>query len=169
MNSIAYMPKRPATPTKESEAIATAMRDHRLSNAMVAHHMHVSDGMVSQWKTGRRPVPATHAPKLATLLGVDDAAEISAAYSNVRTAQLGNTALAVAEQHPQYSDQLTIRRLENAVDSLRYAIAAITSATVVHRPAEARDVARLIRKHVPTPIARKGLLAELLQALDKAS
>jgi hypothetical protein len=161
------MPNTRAKRTKESDAISKAMSDLDLTNAMVAHHMRVSDGLVSQWKTGRRPVPAYQAPRLATMLGLQDPSTISHAYGEVRTAQAGNTALAVAEPQADY-DPGAMRRIDEAIDSLRYALGALSTIMAEHRPTEARDAARLIRKHVPPHLARSGLLSELLRVLDKA-
>lgn len=163
MNSIAYMP---APTSREANAIAAAMVEQGLSNAAVAHHMGVSDGLVSQWKTGHRPVPAQHAPRLARMLNVADPSAISAQYAEVYSSQTGNAvALPVTIEG---RDDLSVPRLENAVDDLRYALAAITSAMILHRPAEARDVAKAIRKHVAAKRVRTGFLAELLRALDEA-
>ena len=164
MNSIAYMDK--PKPTAESAALDDAMSRHRIQNAALARHVNVSDGLVSQWRRGRRPVPARHAPKVASFVDVQNPALISAEYAQVRIAQAGNAAVEMGT--PGASNDLAIRRLENAVDSLRYAISAMATTAVTHRQAEARDVAKLIRKHVPPKLLRGGFLAELLQALDRA-
>lgn len=160
------MDKPKTKPTAESSALDAAMNRHHIQNAALARHVKVSDGLVSQWRRGRRPVPARHAPKVAAFVEIQNPGLISAEYAEVRMAQAGN-----AVPQPDDSglmDDLAIRRLENAVDSLRFAISAMATAAVIHRQAEARDVAKLIRKHVPPKFVRSGFLAEMLQALDKA-
>lgn len=164
MNSIANMKK--LTPTPESAALDNAMADRRVHNATLARHVKVSDGLVSQWRTGRRPVPAHYAPKVAGFLDMQDPALISAQYAQVRAAQTGNgVAIPGVDAFP---DDLALRRLENAIDELRHAVAAMITASIIHRPAEARDVAKAIRRHAAPRSLRSGLLAELLQALEKA-
>lgn len=169
MNSIAFMSKGPP---KEAMALAAAMKHHGASNAAVAKHMGVSDGLVSQWKVGHRPVAAEHAPRLAKFLGINDPAQISAAYGRVQQGEVGN--VVPLRDYPSTSGDerrtdLVIARLENDIDSLRFALAAMVSAMTVHRPAEAADVARSIRKHVPAKFVQQGYLRELLQALDKGA
>lgn len=164
MNSIAYMDK--PKPTAESNALDAAMRNHGIKNAALARHVKVSDGLVSQWRRGRRPVPAHHAPRVASFIDLQNPGLISAEYAQVRTAQAGNAAVDFATHGT--TDDLSVRRLENAVDSLRYAVSSLITVMVIHRPTEAREAAKAIRKHVPPKFARTGFLAELLQALDKA-
>lgn len=162
----------PKGPPKEAMALAAAMKDRGASNASVARHMRVSDGLVSQWKTGHRPVPAEHAPRLAKFLGVSDPVQISSAYGRVQQGVIGN--VVPLRDYDQATGEerrpdLITARLENDVDSLRFALAAMVSAITVHRPAEAADVARAIRKHVPGKFVQQGYLRELLQALDKGA
>lgn len=169
MNSIAFMPKGPP---KEALALAAAMKNHGASNAAVAKHMGVSDGLVSQWKIGRRPVAPEHAPRLAKFLGISDPTQISAAYGRVQEGQVGNVVPLRDYAHASGDERrpdLVIARLENDIDSLRFALAAMASVMTVHRPAEAADVARAIRKHVPGKFVQQGYLRELLQALDKGA
>jgi len=166
MNSIAYMDKPKRKPTAESVALDSAMISHGVQNAALARHVKVSDGLVSQWRRGWRPVPAHHAPRVASFLDIPNPGLISAEYTQVRLAQSSNAVPEIGTA--SVSDDLRVRRLEGAVDSLRYAVSAIATAAVTHRQAEARDVAKLIRKHVPGKLVRTGFLAELLQALDKA-
>lgn len=166
MNSIAYMDRPKPKPTTESRALDAAMINGGIQNAALAHHVKVSDGLVSQWRRGRRPVPAKHAPRVAGFLDLQDPGLISAEYAQVRAAQTGNAVAELAA--PGVPDNLAMKRLEYAVDSLRYAMSALIAVMVTHRPAEARDAAQAIRKRVPPKFARSGFLADLLQALDKA-
>lgn len=147
-------------------ALNAAIKDSGLTKAAIATHMGVSPGMVSQWANGGRPVPAEKAQRLGDYLSVDPA-KISAKF-----AQHWNTASNVvplrqgADETPLRPD-LVIARLENDIDSLRFAVGSLVAAMTIHRPAEAADVARTIRKNVPQKFVRQGYLHELLQALDK--
>ncbi|UGB46967.1 helix-turn-helix domain-containing protein [Frateuria edaphi] len=172
MNSIASMAaKTPtSTPSKEALALAAAMARAQVNNVSVARHMSVSDGMVSQWVTGRRPVPAEKAARLGAYLDVDPRS-ISAKFNAMASSEaMGNVVplrAGQAEGDEPLRHDLVIRRLENDVDSLRYALSALVSVMTVHRPAEASDVAKTIRKHVPARYVQQGFVQELLQALDK--
>jgi DNA-binding transcriptional regulator YdaS (Cro superfamily) len=134
--------------------------------------MGVTDGMVSQWVTGRRPVPAEKAVRLGSYVDIDPRA-ISAKYNAM--AEAGSMGNVVPLRASQGSDEeplrqdLVIRRLENDVDSLRYALAAMVAVMTTHRPAEASDVAKAIRRHVPGRYVQQGFVNELLQALDRGA
>lgn len=62
---------------------------------------------------------------------------------------------------------------ESAVDtelqSLRYAVASLASVMIIHRPIEAMDAARAIRRKVPARFQRQGFLHELLAVLEIAA
>lgn len=165
MNSIASMEKKP--PSREAMQLAAAFNSSGMTKAALAKHMGVSDGMVSQWVSGHRPVPPDKAPKLGKLLDIAPE-RISAKYAQVAEADVGNVA-PLHKSWPSGEDErrpdLVIARLENDVDSLRYALAAMVSVMAIHRPAEGADVAKAIRKHVPAKFVKQGYLAELLKAL----
>lgn len=56
---------------KYSQAFADAMKRTGLRNTVIAAHVgKVGNNCIAQWRTGRRPIPAEHAPKVAGLLGV---------------------------------------------------------------------------------------------------
>lgn len=148
-------------PTKETMALVAAIGARKL--AAIARDLGVTPGAVSQWKQGVRPVPADKAVQLGRLLGVDPRA-ISASYADVVT-QDGALALAPPAEESLRPD-LVIRRLENDIDSLRIALASLVSAMRVHRPAEARDVAKVLRKQAPAKFVRQGYIRELLEALE---
>lgn len=168
MNSIAGMDRK--TPAAEAKALDLAIRNSGTTNAAIARHLGISDAMVSQWRTGHRPMAAPYAPKLARFLDLADPGTISAAYANVHAAEQGNLApMRAQEGDPAGASARALHRMENALDDLRYALSAITAAMVSHRPAEARDVARTLRKHAPRKSVQDGFLADLLRALDKAS
>jgi len=57
-------------PDKYTRAFADAMTATRTRNSEVAKRAGVIDNYVSQWRTGRRPIPAGRAPAVAELLGV---------------------------------------------------------------------------------------------------
>jgi len=150
--------------------LAAAFNSSGLTKAAVAKHMGVSDGMVSQWVSGHRPVPPDKAPRLGKLLDIDPV-KISAKYAQISEADTGNV-VPLHKHRPSGDDErrpdLVIARLENDVDSLRYALAALVTVMAVHRPAEGADVAKAIRKHVPAKFVKQGYLAELLKALGAA-
>lgn len=56
---------------KYSQAFSDAMDRTGIRNTVVAAHVgKVGNNCIAQWRTGRRPIPAEHAPKVAALLGV---------------------------------------------------------------------------------------------------
>ena len=56
---------------KYSQAFFDAMKRTGLSNVVIAAHVgKVGNNCVAQWRSGRRPIPAEHAPKVAGLLGL---------------------------------------------------------------------------------------------------
>jgi hypothetical protein len=56
---------------KFSQAFADAMDRTGTRNTVVAAHLgSIGYNNIAQWRTGRRPIPAEHAPKVAALLGV---------------------------------------------------------------------------------------------------
>ena len=166
MNSIATMPKSPPTPTRYSLALTSAIKAAGLTKAAIASHMDVTPATVSQWATGWRPVPAEKAKRLGDYLEVDPA-KISAKFAQHWDTSGNVVPLRQASSEEKLRPDLVIARLENDIDSLRYGMAAMIAAMTVHRPAEAADVAKTIRKSVPQKFVRQGYLHELLQVLDK--
>lgn len=56
---------------KYSQNFADAMKRTGLRNTVIAAHVgKVGNNCVAQWRSGRRPIPAEHAPKVAGLLGL---------------------------------------------------------------------------------------------------
>lgn len=56
---------------KYSQTFADAMERTGIRNVTVAAHVgKVGNNCIAQWRTGRRPIPAEHAPKVSMLLGV---------------------------------------------------------------------------------------------------
>lgn len=163
------MTKQTATPTKESMAFAAALHESGLSNAAVALHMDVTPGLVSQWKLGRRPIAIEHAAKLARLVGLTDPGKICAQYAQLEADEHSNVVPLRQEAHAddERRPDLAIARLENDVDSLRYALGALVTVMASHRPAEGADVAKVLRKHVPSKFVKQGYIAELLKALER--
>lgn len=158
--------KRPLT--AEEKAMAVRMRtiiasDPGLTEEGVGAIVGVSQGQISHWTSGRLPVPAKRALKLAAALSIDDPGEISVAYRDV-VSRAKAAPPGVDERRPD----LMIARLENDIDALRYALGAIVTAMTAHRPAEAGDVARALRKHVPAKFVKRGYVHELLSVLEKA-
>ena len=55
---------------KYARTFAEAMDFTGTRNTIVAAHARVGSNNVSQWRTGRRPIPAERAVAIAALLGV---------------------------------------------------------------------------------------------------
>lgn len=56
---------------KYSQAFSDAMKRTGLRNTVIAAHVgKVGNNCVAQWRSGRRPIPAEHAPKVAGLLNI---------------------------------------------------------------------------------------------------
>jgi hypothetical protein len=56
---------------KYSQAFHDAMKRTGLRNVVISAHVgKVGNNCVAQWRSGRRPIPAEHAPKVAGLLGL---------------------------------------------------------------------------------------------------
>lgn len=141
------------------------MKAARLGQEAVAAHIGVTPGYVSQLVTGRRPLPIDKAQKLAAYLNVQPGT-ICAAWDKLANQGGGNVVPLPVTQ--KASEGLRQSRIENDIDALRYALAAIISAMVIHRPAEALDVAAAIRKRVPAKFQQAGLIPELVSVLEKA-
>lgn len=153
--------------SKEAMHLAAAFKRSSKKQKDVAAAVGVSDGLMWQWLHDRRPVPPDKAVRLAQELNTDPR-RISAKYAAVSASEPGNVALLRKENtmDDQRDLGLIIARLENDVDSLRYAMASLIAVMAVHRPAEGADVAKAIRKHVPARFVKQGFLPELLKALD---
>lgn len=161
------MPNRTRTQTAEALALKAAIKNSGLKNAPIAEHLGVSEGLISQWTTGHRPVSPDKAGKLAKLLGVDPSS-ISPGFASVLAIQDDSVArLPQLNDKPLRSD-LVIARLENDIDALRYAVAALVSTMTIHRPAEAADAARALRRMVPARFRESGLVHELATILERA-
>jgi len=156
-------------PTKEALALAAAIASNNLTHAAVADHVGAQESQVSHWVTSHRPVPIDKAERLAEYLGVAPE-KICARYGkSVRAVNGSSVVLLPSAVGDERRSDLVIARLENDVDALRYALGALTAAMVIHRPAEAADVAKALRKHVPAKFVNHGFVAELLRALDKGA
>lgn len=158
--------------SKEALALASAMAAKGMTNAQVADYMDVSPGFVSQWLTDNRKVPWEKAERLAELLEIQPQ-HISAKYAKLAAARVagGNVVQFPAKdgEPTGLRQDLVISRLQNDVDSLRYALSALVAVMASHRPAEGLDVARTIRKHVPHKFVNQGFVSELLKALDRGA
>jgi hypothetical protein len=130
--------------------------------------MGVTPGAAWQWIKGSRPVPATKAVRLAALLDIEPQA-ICAKFAEI--AGVGGNVVPLRDVSDEdiRRPALALRRVENDVDALRYALASIVVATVTHRPAEALAVAASIRRSVPKKYQDRGFVQELLVTLDAAA
>ncbi len=151
-----------STHSKESLALSAAIANSGMTKAAIALQIGVTAANVSQWATGRRPVPVAHAEQLATLLDVKPES-VCAAYAKLVA---NGSAISVrADVRPD----LEISRLQNDVHALNIALGALVVTMVKHRPAEARDVAQDLRRTVPKKFQDSGLLRVLLSTLDRAA
>lgn len=66
---------------------------------------------VSNWRTGRRPIPAEHAPVIATIIGIPPE-RISEAYERMLLAGLPVQSTSDSQAYGLISGHLTIQRLE---------------------------------------------------------
>jgi transcriptional regulator with XRE-family HTH domain len=174
MNSIASMPnKKRGGPTRESLIIRAAMdavKPEGVTQAVIASRLGVEPPTVSQYATGHRPVPANKAVLLADVLRIKDPASISRAYAEtIETLPVGNVVPLRADSDMPLRPDLVIARLENDITALTYAINAMFATTTFHRPAEAQALSAAIRKTTPPKYRDRGLVAELLATLEKAS
>lgn len=160
--------KKKTVPTAESRAIKAAIDAAEMKQKDIAPLVGVESSMVSQWATGARPMPADKAPAFARAIHYEgDVGVFSAAYRSVYAAQGAGGAVQHAERTGDLRDMgLIVSRLENDVRALNRAIGALVSVMVEHRPTEAADVASAIRRLMPPKYRDKGLLGELLEALD---
>ncbi|MFZ5638565.1 MAG: hypothetical protein ACOY82_18455 [Pseudomonadota bacterium] len=87
---------------------ATGTRNRTLVAAL---NNRISSSDISSWRTGRRPIPAEHAPVVANVLGIPPE-RISEAYERLLIAGLPVQAAADSQSHGLISGHLTIHRLE---------------------------------------------------------
>ncbi len=67
---------------KYARAFAAAMDRSGIRNTVVAAHVEIGNNSIAQWRTGRRPIPAEHALKVAGLLSIPPEV-ISEAYARL--------------------------------------------------------------------------------------
>lgn len=160
-------PSPPPKPTPESKALADAIAKSGLKHPAIGEAIGVSPAFISHVATGRRPVPAEKAEALAQLLDTKPEL-ISLAYANdvkrYGVAVVGGASVdsGVDSRRPDQA----MRRVENDVQSLRYAVGALVGTMVLNRPREAKEVADVLRKKIPKKFRERGFVWELLQTLD---
>lgn len=98
--------------TRHSEAFAEAMKATGTRNTAVVEHLggRISPSDVSNWRVGRRPMPAEHAPAVAALLNVQPE-EISQAYERMVLAGLPLTGVRSTTSRPA-AGHVSLDRLE---------------------------------------------------------
>jgi len=87
---------------------ATGTRNRMLVAAL---NNRISSSDISSWRAGRRPIPAEHAPVIATVLGIAPE-HISEAYERLLLAGLPAQTTDSQQAHSLVSGHLTIQRLE---------------------------------------------------------
>jgi transcriptional regulator with XRE-family HTH domain len=155
-------------PPKEALALSAAMTARGLKKAAIADQLGVTAGAVSQWASGHRPVPPDKASRLGDIVGLDPS-ELSVKYAEMKVHESNVVPVRNVSGDDERRHDLVIARLENDVDSLRYALGALVTVMTVHRPAEGAAVAKAIRKHVPAKFVKQGYVSELLAVLDRSS
>lgn len=156
--------KKPVT--KESMRLNAAITESQIKPADLARTVGCSPAEIYQWRRALRPVPATVAPKLAAALNVAPEA-ICAAYAQMLKSGTGTVVpFRPLSDEEQRRPDLVIARLENDIQALRYAVGALVGAMVVHRPAEASEVVRVMRKRIPPRFQEVGLIAELVAMME---
>lgn len=181
------MTTKVAKATPESRIIKAAVDASGMTKAAISENLDVTPALVSQWASGTRPVPAKHASKLGRMIGRNPE-EISVAYReelgrqqqvNGMPALVQDRAHHVREEALEYVTtdsegprsealELRLRRLENDVHALNLALGMLASVMVEHRPIEAQGAADAIRRRVPAQFRDKGLIHELLTALERS-
>lgn len=156
------MPKKPI-PTAQSRALQAAMIARHLKNVDVANHAGVTPGAVSHWVTGARPVPIEKVSVVAEYVGVKPEA-ISDRYGALATQIVPQD-----DARQTMPIDLTINRLENGMDAMRLAVGILAGVMARHRPIEASDAARTIRKQLSGRYLNQGFVKELLEVLDASA
>ena len=86
--------------SKYTRAFVDAMDQTRIrSRTLAAHVGTISDNSVAQWRSGRRPIPAEYAVKIAKLLGVPPES-ISESYDRLLQSGVINSAPGFTEVRP---------------------------------------------------------------------
>jgi transcriptional regulator with XRE-family HTH domain len=169
-HSIAPMDKEKPKPTPESRAIKAALDalKGKKTRSEVAAEVGVDPTLISQWSLGRRPVARDRAVALAEAIG-EKPERLSVEYRDaaVQFGVINGTAVQAPEH--ELDTELHVARLENDVHALNLFLGALVATMVQHRPTEAKDVAALVRRQVPKRFRDKGLLHELVSALDRSS
>lgn len=156
---------KPAPPP-EAAALAKAIAAQKLKQAAIAEHLDVHPSLISQWVSGVRPVPADKAVPLGKLIDADPK-RISRQFREVQSSGGNVVPFRAAGEKDERPYDLVIARLENDVHALNLALGALASVMVVHRPAEASDVASTLRRMVPAKFQDKGFVSELISLLEK--
>lgn len=156
------MKKKPE-PTQQSRALAAAMTAKGLKNVDVANHVGVTAGAVSHWVTGGRPVPVEKVSLVAEFVGIKPEV-ISNRYQAIAT-----QIVPLEDVRKDIPTDLAINRLENGLDAMRLAVGILAGVMVRHRPVEAADAARTIRKQLSGKYLNQGFVKELLEVLDASA
>ena len=162
------MKKTPAskTPLSAEEVKIAAMIKSTIASTpglteeIVGTAMGVTQGQISHWSGGRLRVPAERASALAKALNIDDPGKLSIAFRKLQ-------AQAVKETPPSYAADDELDALRRELDAVRALIVTMLTVGATHRPIEAADVARRIRKHVHPAIVREAVVSETLKTIDR--
>ncbi|MBN8921613.1 MAG: hypothetical protein BGP10_15895 [Rhodanobacter sp. 68-29] len=158
------MPNKPRK-TAEAQALTAAINAAEMKKAAVAAALGVSPGLVSQWASGRTPVPPDTAPPLAQLLGLPDPGTISARYRKVAATQTVTVTKATQPADLKKLEQAVVA-LEAETHELRAALLVMAAVMKQHRPAEAAAAAAALHRQLPAKQRETGLLARILKVLE---
>lgn len=152
--------KRPLTPAEAlasdefKKALLRIKVKEGRTQEQVAAMVGVSQGQIWQWANRRLPIPAQKAQSVADAVEEIDPGRLSVEYRDLTKSESIRT------------PALTINQLENDVDALRHALAALAGVFVSHQPQAAAEVAAAVRAKVPARFHSGGWLADFLDAMD---
>ncbi len=159
-------PSRKPPLTSEEIRIAAMIKakiasDPNLTEEIVGNAVGVTQGQISHWSGARLPVPAKRAAALAKALGFDDPGILSPAFRKLQSQAVRET--------PGHYDAAAqaLADLRREVDALRAMVVTVMTIAAIHRPIEAADVAKRLRKHLHPALVKETTVAETLKTIEQ--
>lgn len=153
---------------KWAERIAERMKERGVTDAALSAAIKVSQPAVFQWFRSYSGKPTTKMITAENLLAVARYLDLSPEWilhgRGPREVRGKVSTLPEAELRPE----LVAARQDNDVDALRFAVSALVSTMISHRPAEALAFAEALKSATPAKWHRQGYTAILLAELDRA-
>lgn len=160
-------PKTPKIPLSAEEIRIAARIKAAIANIpglteeLVGTALGVTQGQISHWSNGRLRVPADRAADLARVLDIADPGELSIAFRKLQ-------AQGVREPMATYGTPPDVlAELRRELDAMKAMVVSMLTTAATHRPIEASDVARRIRRHVHPALIREPVVAETLKTIDR--